>query len=147
MKVQSLGHVVLTVSDLARSEAFYGGVLGFPVVARGDFEGGRMIFFSFGDHHDFAIMQPKRPAKGETRPAAPGLNHVAFKIGDDVEALRQAKAELEAENISVDPRDHGISQSLYFADPDGNWIELYVDISDDWRRDPQQVANSRPLKL
>ncbi|NCF80106.1 MAG: VOC family protein, partial [Proteobacteria bacterium] len=36
MKVDSLGHVVLKVTDLARSEEFYSGVLGMPVCARFD---------------------------------------------------------------------------------------------------------------
>ena len=31
---------------------------------------------------------------------------------------------------------HGVSKSLYFADPDGNRLELYVDQFDDWKRDP-----------
>ena len=42
---------------------------------------------------------------------------------------------------------HGVSKSLCFADPDGNRIELYVDQSDDWKRDPQAVASYQPLTL
>ena len=29
--------------------------------------------------------------------------------------------------ISICPIDHGISKTLYFSDPDGNGIEVYVD--------------------
>jgi catechol-2,3-dioxygenase len=40
-----------------------------------------------------------------------------------------------------------VSKSLYFNDPDGNCIELYVDASEGWKRDPQMVAHSEPLEL
>ena len=53
MQVESLGHVVLRVRDLARSEAFYHGVLGLPISARAP--AWSMVFFTLGEHHDFAI--------------------------------------------------------------------------------------------
>ena len=43
--------------------------------------------------------------------------------------------------------DHTVSQSIYFDDPDGNAIEVYVDTSDVWRTDPQTVATIAPLTL
>ena len=54
MQIESLGHVVIKVRDVARSEAFYNGVLGLPIVARN--ERSTMTFFSLGDHHDFAVV-------------------------------------------------------------------------------------------
>jgi catechol 2,3-dioxygenase-like lactoylglutathione lyase family enzyme len=60
MKVQSLGHVVLKVTDLQRSEDFYSGVLGLPVCARFDEQGMNMTFFTLGNHHDLAILQSPR---------------------------------------------------------------------------------------
>ena len=138
MKIQNLGHVVLKVRDRARAEAFYHGVLGLPVAARSDAL--RMTFFSLGStHHDFAVA--------EVGAEAPGVAHVAFKIGDDIEALKKAKAELDAAGIACAAADHGVSKSLYLADPDGNRLELYVDQSDDWKRNPQAVASYQPLTL
>lgn len=43
--------------------------------------------------------------------------------------------------------DHTVTQSIYFADPDGDMVEFYVDVSDVWRVDPQQVAGFEPLAL
>jgi catechol-2,3-dioxygenase len=43
--------------------------------------------------------------------------------------------------------DHTVSQSIYFTDPDGNAIEVYVDVSDVWRTDPNTVATISPLSL
>ena len=33
------------------------------------------------------------------------------------------------------------------CDPDGNGVEVYVDASDAWRREPQRVAQVVPLEL
>lgn len=145
MKIQSLGHVVLKVRDRARAEAFYNGVLGLPVAARSDQL--KMTFFALGStHHDFAVAEVGPDAPGTVREAV-GLSHVAFKIGDDIDVLKQAKAELDAAGIACGAADHGVSKSLYFADPDGNRIELYVDQSDAWKRDPEAVASYKPLTL
>ena len=57
MKIKALGHVVLRVTDCARAEKFYGDVLGLPVCARFDQGGMKMVFFTLGNHHDFAVMQ------------------------------------------------------------------------------------------
>jgi len=43
--------------------------------------------------------------------------------------------------------DHEVTKSLYLEDPDGNGIELYVDVSEIWRKDPQRVAQIMPLEL
>jgi catechol 2,3-dioxygenase len=144
MKIQALGHVVLKVRNQERAEAFYGGILGMPIVAR--FGPMNMTFFSFGNHHDFAVAAVGDGAAAPEE-AGVGLAHVAFKIGDEVADLKDAKAELEKAGIAVVAADHGVSKSLYFRDPDGNHVELYVDQSDSWRRDPQTVAAYTPLAL
>lgn len=144
MKIQSLGHVVIKVRDQQRAEAFYNGLLGLPIVAR--MGAPQMTFFSLGDHHDFAVM-----AVGEGGPDAPenapGLLHVAFKIGTDIDVLRAAKRELETAGVEVQAFDHEVSKSIYFRDPDGNTVELYVDASDVWKRRPEAVAHIAPLVL
>lgn len=145
MKVESLGHVVLKVTDLERSEEFYNGVLGMPVCARFDEQGMKMTFFSLGNHHDLAISQVS--GEDTNGAQAPGLHHVAFCIGNDLEQLKEAKSHLDSAGIELDPIDHEVTKSLYFDDPDGNNIELYVDVSDAWKEDPQRVAQLQPLEL
>ncbi|HLZ84122.1 MAG TPA: VOC family protein [Caulobacteraceae bacterium] len=144
MKIKALGHVVLRVTDRARAERFYGGVLGLPVCARYDEGGYRMTFFSLGNHHDFAILEVGGGVREEQ---AAGLHHVAFNIGADLGDLRDAKAALDAAGVACNPVDHEVTKSLYFDDPDGNGVELYIDASDSWRRDPQRVAQMAPLEL
>ena len=146
MQIQALGHVVLRVTDCSRAEQFYGNVLGLPICARFDENGMKMTFFTLGNHHDFAVMEVSGEGSSSSESAV-GLHHVAFKIGSKMDELLDAKAKLEAAGVAVTPIDHEVTKSLYFADPDGNGIELYIDASDVWRRDPQRVAQLHPLEL
>jgi catechol-2,3-dioxygenase len=45
--------------------------------------------------------------------------------------------------------DHTVTHSVYIADPDGNEVELYIDVPGvDWRHDPALIAAPvRPLTL
>ena len=138
--------MVLRVTDRARAERVYHGLLGLPICARFDEDGMKMAFFTLGNHHDFAVMEVGGgPAvRGN---AGAGLHHVAFNIGSDLDDLREAKAKLEAAGVALQPVDHEVTKSLYFDDPDGNGVELYIDASDVWRQDPQRVAQIHPLEL
>jgi catechol 2,3-dioxygenase len=145
MAVQSLGHAVIKVRNQERAEQFYSEVLGMPIVAR--HERMPMTFFSLGNHHDLAIL-----AVGDDAPDAPskspGLYHLAFCVGDNLDDLRAMKAHLEQNGVKIDATiDHVVSKSIYIRDPDGNGLELYVDGSDIWKEDPQQVAQGTPMTL
>ena len=146
MKIKALGHVVLKVTDLERAEEFYNGVLGLSTCARLDQDGFKMTFFTLGNHHDFAIMEVGGGDKGQDEDRV-GLHHVAFKIGTTLDELREAKKKLDSAGVSAEPIDHEVTKSLYLEDPDGNGVELYVDVSESWRKDPQRVAQMMPLEL
>ena len=146
MKVQGVGHVVLKVRDLERAVGFYAGVLGLREVARFP---GRMVFFSAGpNHHDLAVLTVGGEAPSPPESAV-GLAHVALKIGDSLDELREAKALLDARAVPIRGiRDHRVSQSIYVDDPDGNTVELYVDGDPAiWADDPTTVATVKPLAL
>jgi catechol 2,3-dioxygenase len=146
INVQGVGHVVLKVRSLERAVQFYGNVLGLKEVGR---LGAKMAFFSAGtNHHDLAVLEV---GAGATLPdrGAVGLYHVALKIGNDLEALRAAKAHLDAHGVEILAlREHRVSQSIYLNDPDGNGLELFVDADPAvWREDPSRVATTEPLQL
>ena len=147
MRIHGIGHVVLKVRDLARSVPFYTEVLGLKEVAR--FPERRMVFFIFEDnHHDIALVET-----GTAAPSAPddspGLAHLALKVGDSLDELREAKRWLDDHGVAiVRQADHTVSQSLYFHDPDGNQLEFFVDnATKPWRQDPQLVATAVPLSV
>ena len=72
---------------------------------------------------------------------------MAFKIGDSLDELREAKRVLDRAGVRAAAVDHKVTKSLYFVDPDGNAVELYVDASDAWKEDPDLVAGAGPLEL
>jgi catechol 2,3-dioxygenase len=155
IKVHRVGHVVLKVRDLERSVAFYRDVLGLTHVAR---YGGRstlrsgatMAFFSAtgANHHDLALLEVGADAPTPAANAV-GLYHVALKIGDSLDELRRAKAHLDDHGVQIlGISDHRVSQSIYFNDPDGNVLEVFVDGDPKiWRDDPASVATVAPLAL
>lgn len=148
MKAQYLGHVVFYVKDLNRSLSFYRDVVGFQEVGR--IFGGKAAALTSGrTHHELLLIEVgdvPGPPSGVRR----GLYHIGIKIGDSLDDLRTAKHDLERAGVAISGMsDHTVSQSLYLHDPDGNEVELYVDVPDvDWKRDPQAVlAPIKPLVL
>ena len=101
-----------------------------------------MTFFSFGEsHHDFAIVAVGDSANSPSNEST-GLFHAAFKVGDTLEDLKEAKNLLESNGVQVRARDHHVSQSLYFNDPDGNPLEFYIDTSEEWKTDPDIIGRN-----
>ncbi len=145
MRIEMLGHVVLRVRDLARAEAFYHGLLGIPISVRAPHWS--MTFFTLGAHHDLAVSALGDEAEPATERTL-GLDHVAFRLGGGLPSLHAAKARLEAAGVAVMAVDHTVSKSLYFRDPDGNAVELYLDGTDLWRSDSALIlSESRPRDL
>jgi catechol-2,3-dioxygenase len=75
-----------------------------------------------------------------------------LKIGDTDDELRAARDELAAAGVRIaGATDHGITHSLYIEDPDGNEIELYIDVQPArWKEDPGVMFSdpvARPLRL
>jgi catechol 2,3-dioxygenase len=131
MHVQALGHVVLKVRDLERSEIFYSDILGMRVVSR--ISDPPMTFFRIAtsdNHHDFALMElsPHATTKSPSDQNVIGLAHVAFKIGSSAEELRHARTVLDASGTRcLYEADRAFAKSVHVLDPDGNEVELYVE--------------------
>ena len=148
MKAHYLGHVVFYVEDLERSLAFYRDLLGFQEIGRA-FEGKAAALTSGRTHHELLLIEvgpAPAPPKGPHR----GLYHIGIKVGDSLEELRSAKAELDRVGVKIiGMSDHTVSQSLYLPDPDGNEVELYVDADPKvWEHDPSAVLTpTKPLRL
>ena len=146
--VKELGHLVLYVRDLERSVRFYRDVLGwrqaipdatisFPAAM---FSGGRT-------HHELLLIEVGPDAAPIPAGRRVGMYHFGLKVGDTDDELRAALARLQQAGVSLmGTADHGMTHSLYLADPDGNEIELYVDVPGvDW--DDPEVLMSKPKAL
>jgi catechol 2,3-dioxygenase-like lactoylglutathione lyase family enzyme len=130
MHVRTLGHVVLTVRDLERSEIFYSDILGMRVVSR--ISDPPMTFFrtaTSDHHHDFALMELSPHALiTSSSDQIVGLAHVAFKVGRSAEELRHARSVLDASGIRcLYEADRAFAKSVHVLDPDGNEVELYIE--------------------
>jgi catechol 2,3-dioxygenase len=142
-----IGHVHLKVSDLDRAIAFYRDVLGFELQQQ---LGDQAAFLSAGGYHHHIGLNTWE-SKGGSRPppGTTGLYHVAIRLPDRPALARTLERVLQA-GIGVGASDHGVSEAIYFEDPDGNGIELYRDRPrDEWPRsaDGEVAMVSAPLDL
>lgn len=144
MKIHELGHVVLYVSSLSRSADFYKNTLGFGEISR---TAQAALFSSGRTHHELLLIEvggtPRRVG------IQPGLYHIGFKIGNSTDELRVAYRELRDLGVTIlGATDHGVTHSLYILDPDGNELELYADVSDAWKQNPEAIMSpARALNL
>jgi catechol-2,3-dioxygenase len=120
-------HAVLRTRDKFKEMVdWYLTVLNAKVV----YSNGMLTFLSYDDeHHRIAIASspgsPDRPARSV------GLDHLAFTYGSLDELLGNYERLKAAGIVPFLPINHGPTTSLYYADPDGNRIELQVDNFED----------------
>ncbi len=148
MEIKELGHIVLYVRNLERSQEFYGDVLGWREVARTQ---GRSAMYTSGrTHHGLLLIEVGDDATPIPEGRRVGMYHFGLKVGETDDELREALEQLkQAGTPIVGATDHGVTHSLYIHDPDGNELELYIDVQPAvWKDDPSAVAApSLPLRL
>lgn len=130
----TIGHVHLKVSDLDRAVAFYRDAIGLEVQ---QYYGDSAAFLSAdGYHHHLGLNVWHSKGADPAPRRAPGLFHTAFLYPDRA-ALGTALKRALAHGVTLEgAADHGVSEAVYFSDPDGNGIELYRDRApEDWPRD------------
>ncbi len=150
MPVKELGHLVLYVRNLERSAAFYRDVLGWDAVFPVTFGIPAAAFSSGRTHHELLLIEVGDDATAVPAGRRLGLYHFGLKVGDSDEELRSMLARLQEFSVTVvGTSDHTVTHSLYILDPDGNEVELYIDVPGvDWRSDPGLLmAPIRPLAL
>ena len=128
IRLSGIGHVLLRVSDVERSRAFYSTILGLKVVEEDPEHGG--IFMALaGQGHTLDIFQADEAAAAPRRTGSEvGVHHVAFQVDSD-EALKDAYFTLLEHGVKVTRAvDHVSQKSIYFHDPDGNLLEIYYEL-------------------
>jgi catechol 2,3-dioxygenase len=116
----AIGAVHLTVSDLGRSVRFYESHLGFALHRADD----RAAWLGAGGP-DLLVLSESDAAprvRGTT-----GLYHFAILVPSRLELARSLRRLIEADTVMQGFADHGVSEAMYLADPDGNGIEVYRD--------------------
>lgn len=118
----------LYATDLEAAEAFYGGILGLPVLGRQE---GRHVFFAVG-RSVLLIFNPDatdHPTGPKARFPVPGhgargAGHYCFSIA--AEELDATRAHVEAHGIAIeaDFQWPNGTRSIYVRDPAGNSVEF-----------------------
>jgi len=128
IKLAGIGHVLLRVADEEASKRFYRDVLGFKIAEEDPEHGG--VFMTLGDSfHTLDIGQHPSPENApRPRREQIGLAHIAFRVGSYA-ALREAYAHLLDNGVEVMRATNHVNQrGIYFADPDGNVLEIYYEM-------------------
>ncbi len=125
-KVSSLGHVGLTVHDIERSKAFYRDVLGLTVSDESDTG---MVFMTAQDrlqeHHELQL-RPGREEGGNL------VTQISFRC-DSLADLKAFHRDFQDRGVPIERvASHGNAIGIYFADPDGNTVEVYWPTGIDW---------------
>ncbi|HEX4046699.1 MAG TPA: VOC family protein [Elusimicrobiota bacterium] len=110
-------HVALIVSNLAKAEDFYCGVLGYQVEWRPDADN---LYLTAGGQDNLALH------KGTTAPGETRLDHfgIVLKKAPDVDAWH-AHLKANGARILKEPKTHRDgARSFYAADPDGNVLQF-----------------------
>ena len=116
-----IGAVSLTVADLARSLRFCGDVLGLRPVERSD---GSVLLAAGATPLLYLAELPGAQPKPSR---ATGLYHFAILLPGRPDLARWLRHVLESGWPLQGWSDHGVSEAIYLADPDGNGIEVYRD--------------------
>ncbi|MFD9305989.1 VOC family protein [Streptomyces sp. NPDC060048] len=122
------GHIGLSVTDLARSLAFYRDALGFEVLGEGGEGGGAHAFLGQGDELVLTLWQQ---AEDGYAPGTAGLHHLALST-DGIEEVRAYEERLRG--LGVDFKYEGVvshaegsaSGGIFFHDPDGTRLEIFA---------------------
>ena len=121
-------HAFVHVESMEAMLGFYTDVLGFEIADRGEVGGRPVAFLSQveTDHHQLAFLE--RPSAGEASVPRNRVGHFAFRVAslEDVKALHE-RLQADGRVKNVAPVTHGNAWSIYFADPEGNGIEVFCD--------------------
>jgi catechol 2,3-dioxygenase len=122
----SIGHVHLKVADLDRAIKFYRDILGFELTTK---MGNGAAFLSVGGYHHHIGLNTWESYGGTPPPqGTTGLYHFAIVLPSRKELAKTLKRIIENGYPLDGAAHHGVSESIYLTDPDGNGIELYYDI-------------------
>ena len=126
MKLNSVHHIAIIVSDIEKAREFYVEKLGFAVVRenyrkeRDDWK----LDLRVDEHTELEIFAEKNPPKRVNRPEACGLRHLAFRVESVEETVKElAEMGIECEPIRTDSFTG--EKMTFFLGPDGLPLELH----------------------
>ena len=132
INLSRIGHAAVRVRDIERAKKFYTEVLGFVIEEEDPEHGG--VFMSLGrdDTHEGHVFDLSPVEDPENALEAPernqvGVAHIAIKV-DTHQDMKDAYDHLLSNGVTVDRLvEHANQRSMYFADSEGNRLEIYFE--------------------
>lgn len=126
MKLNSVHHIAIIVSDIEKAREFYIKKLGFEAIRenyrkeRDDWK----LDLRVDEHTELEIFAEKNPPKRVNRPEACGLRHLAFRVASVEETVKELdEIGIECEPIRTDT--YTGKKMTFFFDPDGLPLEIH----------------------
>jgi catechol-2,3-dioxygenase len=122
-------HVVYRTRRIAEMLDWYAAVFGAEIVYRNP----ALAFLAYDEEHHrfaFADLDVIAPGGEANDRGTIGVDHVAYEVAELSELLESYE---RLKDGAIEPYwcvNHGMSASLYYADPDGNQMEFSVDCFD-----------------
>jgi catechol 2,3-dioxygenase len=121
-----LTHAGINVFDIAKMRDFYIDILGLVETDHGRSTrlGVDLVFLSLNPvkHHQIVLVSGRSPKSPVST-----INQLSFKLAS-LDQLRTLYRKLKERKVAaITPVDHGNAWSVYFEDPEGNTIEIYLD--------------------
>jgi catechol 2,3-dioxygenase len=139
-----LGPISLTVPNVARARQFYADTLGLRTLPH------RENTVVVGTDVEMPLVSLAENSNARPKPArTTGLYHLAILLPSRGDLARVLRRLAENRYPLQGAADHGVSEALYLADPDGNGIEIYRDRPHDewpWQEDRLQMVTD-PLDM
>lgn len=126
MKLNSVHHIAIIVSEIEKAREFYIKKLGFEAIRenyrkeRDDWK----LDLRVDEHTELEIFAEKNPPKRVNRPEACGLRHLAFRVESVEETVKELdEIGIECEPIRTDT--YTGEKMTFFFDPDGLPLEIH----------------------
>ena len=126
MKLNSVHHIAIIVSNIEKAREFYIKKLGFEAIRenyrkeRDDWK----LDLRVDEHTELVIFTDKNPPKRVNRPEACGLRHLAFRVESVEETVKELdEIGIECEPIRTDT--YTGEKMTFFFDPDGLPLEIH----------------------
>ena len=126
MKLNSVRHIAIIVSNIEKAREFYIKKLGFEAIRenyrkeRDDWK----LDLRVDEHTELEIFAEKNPPKRVNRPEACGLRHLAFRVASVEETVKELdEIGIECEPIRTDT--YTGEKMTFFFDPDGLPLEIH----------------------
>ena len=135
----SMHHVTLKTTKLQEMIDWYQKTVGIEVIYQ--FPGGAWLSNDLANHRLGLLAFPDYHEKGKHEKHT-GMHHTAFEY-ESFDGLFKSYARMRG--IGIVPQfclNHGMTTSMYYADPDGNLVELQSDNFGDWTKSTEYMRSS-----